>query len=219
LKRVLEPEVMDTAAEAMAYDAMDHAAVNERFVVDLLALSPRLEATLDLGTGTGLIVVELCRVAPEAKVTAIDLSGEMLELARAHAEAAGLMSQVRFDRIDAKQLPYDDGAFSCVLSNSIIHHIPEPLEALREAVRVTASGGRLFFRDLMRPETEVEVHRLVATYAAGETEYCRGLFSDSLRAALTLEEIGNLVGELGFDKQTVAATSDRHWTWSAKKKS
>jgi hypothetical protein len=43
------------------------------------------------------------------------------------------------------------------------------------------------------------------------------LFRDSLRAALTLNEVRQLVGELGFEGDTVQTTSDRHWTWSARK--
>src|SRR5262245_28528158 len=52
LPRVLEPEVMDTEAEARDYDAMDHATVNRAFVADLLALWDGRGTALDLGTGT-----------------------------------------------------------------------------------------------------------------------------------------------------------------------
>src|SRR5262245_64499112 len=69
LDRILEPEVMDSPEEANDYDAMDHAAVNQVFVDELLAAlslapSPQPPAPLDildLGSGTGLIPVELCR--------------------------------------------------------------------------------------------------------------------------------------------------------------
>ncbi|MEZ6069552.1 MAG: hypothetical protein R3C10_04605 [Pirellulales bacterium] len=67
LDRVLEPEVMDTAAEALAYDRMDHTAVNMAFVDDLIAAAGEandLTNVLDLGTGTALIPIELCRRAP-----------------------------------------------------------------------------------------------------------------------------------------------------------
>lgn len=214
---MLEPEVMDTAAEAAAYDAMDHHAVNQAFVEDLLAASPELGATLDLGTGTGLIVIALCRAAAAARVTGVDLSTHMLDLARTNAEAAGVMSQLRFERVDAKRLPYEDGAFRCVISNSIVHHIPLPATALTESVRVTATGGRLFFRDLMRPDTQADVDRLVNMYAGDETSHAQQMFRDSLHAALSLAEMRALVADLGFAEDTVSATSDRHWTWSATK--
>jgi ubiquinone/menaquinone biosynthesis C-methylase UbiE len=91
------------------------------------------------------------------------------------------------------------------------------LAVLREALRVVKPGGLLFFRDLMRPTNAEIVTHLVATYAAGANEHQRQMFDDSLRAALTLDEIRGLVSRLGFDDHTVQATSDRHWTWIAYK--
>ncbi len=64
MKRQLEPELMDSPAEAVAYDQMDHAEVNRRFVDDLLDAIGTTEGELtvvDLGTGTAQIPIELCR--------------------------------------------------------------------------------------------------------------------------------------------------------------
>jgi hypothetical protein len=57
LNRTLEPEVMDTAADALDYDRMDHREVNRRFVDDFLAAAPDLSDVLDLGTGTAQIPI------------------------------------------------------------------------------------------------------------------------------------------------------------------
>ena len=215
IPRVLEPEVMDTPEEAADYDAMDHQAVNRAFVDDLLAAGPLGPDLLDLGTGTARIPIELCGRVEDCRVMAADLAVEMLEIARYHLEIEGLTERIQLDRADAKNLPYADGMFDGVISNSIIHHIPEPLTVLREAVRVTRPGGRLFFRDLMRPSSEAELQRLVATYAGGENERQQKMFADSLRAALTLDEIRQRIVACGFEPGSVRATSDRHWTWSA----
>jgi hypothetical protein len=86
---------------------------------------------------------------------------------------------------------------------------------IAEAIRVTAPGGLLFHRDLARPNDEVTLAQLVATYAAESTPYQRRLFADSLRAALTADEMANLVARFGFNPDTVRTTSDRHWTWLA----
>jgi ubiquinone/menaquinone biosynthesis C-methylase UbiE len=217
LQRVLEPEVMDTPEEARAYNAMDHSEVNRRFVVDLLAAGPVLDEVLDLGTGTALIPIELCQREPQARVLAIDLSVAMLDLARGNVEIASLRSQIMLDRVDGKALPYASGRFSAVMSNSIVHHIPEPLGVLVEAWRVLTPGGLMFVRDLMRPPDDSTVSRLVELYAAGATPHQRQLFDDSLRAALSLDEIRALVVTLGVSPETVQATSDRHWTWCARK--
>ena len=221
LTRVLEPEVMDTAQDVRDYDAMDHAEVNRRFAADFLAalrgagLSDDVEV-LDLGTGTAQIPIELCAQNPRARVLAIDLSTEMLALAGENVKRAGYSGQIALQLVDAKGLPFADGYFAAVMSNSIVHHIPEPRAALTEAVRVARRpGGLLFIRDLARPRDQRQLDSLVETYAAGATERQRQLFADSLGAALSVEEIRALVIELGFDPAGVRATSDRHWTWSA----
>jgi ubiquinone/menaquinone biosynthesis C-methylase UbiE len=217
LERVLEPEVMDTAEEAQEYNEMNHADVNRVFVDDLLATGSVQGDILDLGTGTALIPIELCQRVEDCRVMAADLSIEMLEMARFNLEVNNMTQCVQLEHIDAKELPNATGMFNLVISNSIVHHIPEPAVALAEAVRVTAAGGRLFFRDLFRPRDNATVEQLVATYMEGESEQARALFDQSLRAALTVEEMQELVVQLGFAPETVTATSDRHWTWSASK--
>ncbi len=229
LSRVLEPEAMDTVEEALDYDTIDHAEVNRRFAADLLAAlaegafgdAATERHLLDLGTGTAQIPIELLRQARNAdraaglKISAVDLAAEMLVLAKRNVAAAGMNDVIRLERLDAKTLPYPDGRFDGVVSNSIVHHIPEPGEALVEAVRVTRSGGLLFFRDLCRPDDLDELNRLVTLHAAGSNDRQRQLFAQSLHAALTVDEVRGLVTTLGFDPATVRQSSDRHWTWSA----
>jgi ubiquinone/menaquinone biosynthesis C-methylase UbiE len=217
LPRVLEPEVMDSWQEATDYDAMDHAEANRNFVTDLLATGAVEGFVLDLGTGTAQIPVELCRRCDDCCVMASDLATNMLDVARYNIEIAGLITRIQLDHADAKQTPYPDNRFDVVMCNGMLHHLAEPRLVLAEAVRVTAPGGRIFFRDLLRPETEEQLQRLVQTYAGAENERQRQMFENSLRAALTLAEIRGLVGQLGFGPDTVQATSDRHWTWQVRR--
>src|SRR5688572_4869787 len=109
LERVLEPEVMDTAEEARDYDAMDFVAVNTRFCEDLLAFAPLPQTVLDVGTGTARIPIELCGRAKGFTIVAIDLADHMLALADHNAKEAGVHDRIRFDKVDAKKLPYADG--------------------------------------------------------------------------------------------------------------
>ena len=223
IQRVLEPEAMDTPEEAAEYDSMDHSEVNRRFAKDVL--SSGLEAmaagagrreleVLDLGTGTAQIPIELCRQSEGFRISAVDLAASMLDVARLNVEVVGCNTRIRLDLVDAKALPYNDGAFDAVVSNSIVHHIPEPVVVLAEAIRVLRPGGLFFFRDLARPESEMELSRLVETYAADANDRQRQLFADSLRAALSLDEMRDLARRLGRSAEEVRPTSDRHWTWS-----
>lgn len=216
LPRVLEPEVMDSDQEAVDYDAMDHREVNRRFVEDFLAVWPGNNPILDVGTGTAQIPIELCRLAPAAEVVGIDLAESMLVVGRQNVQNADLVRSIRLERVDAKRLPYETASFGAVMSNSIIHHLPEPLIALREMVRVCRRDGVVFVRDLMRPPDLATLDSLVARYAEGANDHQRAMFAASLHAALTLDEIRCLVVDLGFHPTTVSATSDRHWTWSAR---
>ena len=208
---------MDSEIEAIDYDAMDHAEVNRRFVVDLLDARADLSNVLDMGTGTAQIPIALCRVAPQSQVVGIDAAVHMLRVGQQNIAAAGLAAKIDLMQVDAKILPYVDGRFSTVMSNSIVHHIPEPRSVLAEAVRVCRDGGTLFVRDLLRPAEPGSLQHLVQMYAADANQHQRKMFAESLHAALSLDEIRAMVVALGFTADTVQATSDRHWTWLARK--
>jgi len=216
LPRVLETEAMDSAQEARDYDTIDHSQVNRVFVTDFLASWDGNGPVLDVGTGTAQIPIELCRRAPKAQVVAIDLAEHMLEIGRENVRKAGFSDRLRLERQDAKHLTYPAHSFAAVISNSIVHHIPEPAAVLAEIVRVARPGGLLFIRDLLRPVTDEMVRHLVATHAVDHNSHQRKMFDDSLRAALSLEEIRSMVADLGFDPITVQQTTDRHWTWHTK---
>lgn len=219
LQRVLEPEVMDTAEEAEDYDSMDHSQVNQRFVADWHTArltggpEPLIQnRLLDVGTGTALIPIEYCQRFAEIQIVAIDLAEEMLKLARRNVERAGYADRIELRLVDAKRIPAADGEFAGVVSNSIIHHIPNPILSFQEMVRVLAPGGLLFVRDLKRPETEGELESLVQTYAGEATPRQRQLFRQSLHAALTVDEVGVILDHVGLSRHHVHVTSDRHWT-------
>jgi ubiquinone/menaquinone biosynthesis C-methylase UbiE len=217
LLRVLETELMDSADEAREYDAMDHRTVNCQFVDDLLAICPAPKDVLDVGTGTALIPVELCRRVTTCRVMAADLARAMLEQARYHIEIAGLIGRIQLDRSDAKQMLYKDGMFDVVMCNGTLHHFADPAVVLCESLRVTMAGGWLFFRDLQRPPDLETLEHQVASFAGEANEFQQQMYRQSLQAALSLDEMRGAVAALGFDPETVQTTSDRHWTWCAHK--
>jgi ubiquinone/menaquinone biosynthesis C-methylase UbiE len=222
LPRTLETEVMDTEEEALDYDAMDHTEVNARFVGDLLAFRPRVGEVLDVGTGTARIPIEICARAPLAKVVAIDLADHMLALARINVARAKLEGRISLEKRDAKSAGWEEGRFDVVISNTILHHIPDPTDLVREMWRLTAKGGAIFLRDLARPGSAAEVRALVAKHGgAPATEEAHvvdsharqlALFEASLHAALTLSEIRERARPIGIPDSAVTMTSDRHWT-------
>lgn len=224
LQRVLEPEVMDTLEEAHDYDAMDHTAVNARFCADLLAQAPLGPTVLDVGTGTALIPIGLCQRSPSLHIVGIDLAVHMLDVGSKNVAEAGFADRITLAKADAKAMPYANDSFDSAVSNSIIHHIPEPIAVLAEMIRVTRPGGLVFVRDLVRPADEAAIEQLTSTYEApadpGERpsfERQLALFRASLGAALTLEEVDAIVTRAGGPPDSVRMTSDRHWTLTFRK--
>jgi len=217
LERILEPEVMDSVEEAADYDAMDHSAVNRAFVDDFLAVWNGRDPILDVGTGTAQIPIEFCKRSPAGTIVAIDLAEQMLRVGQNNVDAAGVSTRVNLEKMNAREMPYGSCTFAAVMSNSIIHHIPEPHAVFAEIVRVACPGATLFVRDLLRPHDRSTLDRLVEQYAAGANAHQRTMFAESLHAALSLDEVRQIVCSLNFDPTTVQQTSDRHWTWIARK--
>ncbi|MFM1843361.1 MAG: hypothetical protein RLZZ490_2103, partial [Cyanobacteriota bacterium] len=185
LERVLEPEVMDTEAEAIEYDAMDFQGVNGDFAQAAVYLAPPQGTVLDVGTGTARIPILLARLRPAWQITAIDLARSMLAIAARNIQKAGCESQIRLEFVDAKRLPYASGSFDGVISNSLLHHLPNPVESLREIKRVLKPHGFLLIRDLIRPDSLEKLDQQVTAIAPDYTPHQRQLFRDSLHAALT----------------------------------
>ncbi len=217
LERILEPELMDTAEEARDYDSMDHRTVNHAFAAEFLAVWDGRNPILDVGTGTAQIPIEIGRQSPDAEIVAIDLADHMLKLARENVAKVQLGERIQIQKADAKGFDFADASFGTVVSNSIIHHIPDPTFCFAEMHRVCSPGGILFVRDLMRPDDLATLRSLVDTYAGGANDHQRKMFAESLHAALTLADVRELVMNLGYDPNGVKASSDRHWTWSARK--
>lgn len=225
LERILEPEVMNTVSEAVDYDQMDHSQVNRVFVDDFLRALEHVPAPsglswrfFDGGTGTALIPIELMRRGIAATVKAADLADQMLLVARKNVVAAGFEDCIELALCDCKQLPDADAEYDAVMSNSIVHHIPEPQQTIAEFWRIVKPGGLLFVRDLMRPDDIKTLKLLVGTHAAGANEHQQQMFRESLHAALTLSEAQQLASRIGISAIAVQATSDRHWTMTAYKK-
>ena len=212
MERILEPEYMDTEAEAQSYEAMDHRDANLSVAQRFFALGGGQGLTLDIGTGPADIPILMAQQQPEGRYVAVDAALEMLTLAQAKITDQDLTGRIALHRADAKRLPYPDDSFAAVFSNTILHHIPTPIDLLREAWRVLRPGGVLLIRDLYRPTTEADAWALVDKHAAGATDAQRQLLFDSLHAALTHAEARELVAAAGMTGATVEMTSDRHYT-------
>jgi len=103
---------------------------------------------LEIGCGTGNLLLLAARAVPGATLTGLDPDPAVLTLARRKARRAGVT--LRLDRGYADRLPYPDGSVDRVLSAFMLHHLPaaQQHDALREVRRVLAPGGRLHLMDI-----------------------------------------------------------------------
>lgn len=212
LERILEPEVMDTWEDAVEYDAMDFTEVNMAFAERALQLAPPSGLVLDLGTGTARIPILMLHRNRQLKIVAIDYSKNMLKVGEKNVKEAGLEEQIVLGFADAKSLTYPDKHFDFVISNSLVHHLPDPLPFLKEVCRVANSNAGILIRDLIRPESTKALENLVKQYAGECNEYQKRLFRDSLYAAFTLDEVSEMVRKTDLPGVTVVQSSDRHWS-------
>ena len=215
IPRVLEPEVMEGAAEAGEYDEMDFSATDRLFAERAAEMASRgVDAVVDLGSGNAKIPLAMCPLlSPAVRVCAVEMSAEMLAAAARNRARAGVSAaRLRLVAGDAKRLPFADTSVGMVTSNSLIHHIPDPRAVFREIARVARHGGPILIRDLVRPESEAVLQHLLETHAAQWSPLQRKLFEDSLRAALTVNEARRMLAECGLAGLSVTRITDRHWS-------
>ena len=203
---------MDTAEAAEAYDAMEHGEVDQAFVDRVVALGANDGHFLDVGTGPAQIPILLAQHCPNIQITAIDLSEEMLKIAKRHVADNDLTDQITLELIDAKDLPYPDNTFDGLISNSIVHHIHDSLRALKEMGRVAKPKGVVLIRDLIRPETPADAQAFVDCYAAEDTPYQQKLYYASFLAAFTLAEVNQMLIQMDMPGAVVVQSTDRHWS-------
>jgi ArsR family transcriptional regulator len=107
----------------------------------------------DLGCGTGQLSAALAPFV--ARVIAIDRSAEMLQAARRRLKEVGdAASNVEVRRGDLESLPLADGELDAATLMLVLHHLPDPAAALREAARVIKPGGRLLIADMLPHDRE-----------------------------------------------------------------
>lgn len=199
--RTPETEVMGGADEVDAYasaaaqahlESIDNTLVDQ--VLSIAAeIGLRAGSLLDIGTGPGGIPLKIARQMPALQVIGADRSATMIRSACRAARALELGGRALFLLADGAQLPFPGSCFDLVLSNSLLHHLTDPVSALNEMARVAKPDGVILLRDLRRP-SRIAFPFHFRWHGRHYSGLMKKLFIDSVRAAYTGRELGDLLG-------------------------
>jgi SAM-dependent methyltransferase len=190
MDRILEPEIMDGAAEAAAYARADFADSNKWYVDNLTAeFGPQLLSVVDLGCGPADVPVRIAQAHPAARITAVDGSAEMLKLARVALETARVLDRVTLHQGLLPGLALAAHSFDVILCKDMLHHLPDPQVLWSEAARLAKPGAAIYVMDLIRPDSPVAAREIVERVAPDEHPILKEDFYNSLCAAFTVSEV------------------------------
>jgi len=165
--------------------------------VALATLSPG-EVVLDLGSGGGIdVLLSARRVSPGGKAYGLDMTDEMLALARKNQEEAGV-ENVEFLKGEIEEIPLPDEHVDVVISNCVINLSTEKEKVLGEAYRVLKPGGRFAVSDIVFLGDK----SLLPTELVHEVE----MWSECVSGALEKEQYESLLGAAGFEEVSIEVT-------------
>ena len=215
MDRILEPELMDDTEQARVYARADFEIENQGFVDRFREYFPDFSEghVLDLGCGPGDIPVRFARALLSCRITGVDASEPMIRLAGVAVKQAGLADRITFrcERFQAVSLvePVD-----AAVSNSLLHHVPNPLQFWYRLRQLVKPGSPVLVMDLLRPDSPEEAQAIVDRYAAKEPEILRRDFYRSLLAAFTEDEVAAQLAEMNLSRLMIDVVDDRHWVVS-----
>ncbi len=153
------------------------------------------EVVLDLGSGGGIdVLLSARRVGPTGKAYGLDMTDEMLELARRNRREAGV-ENVEFLKGDIEDIPLPDGSVDVIISNCVINLSADKRRVLSEAFRVLKPGGRFAVSDIVvRGDVPADVRRSME------------LWVGCIAGALEEAEFREYLEELGFEAVEIEPT-------------
>ena len=200
-QRIMEPESMETLEEVYAYDKLTLrylTILHNGFIETVINSSPAAGRFLEVGSGSGRVSIGVAKYNKDVELTGVDLSENMLIVARDNADQEGVTDRVNYYFGDAKRMPFSDHSFDSVFCHNMLHHISDPLTVVKEMNRVVKNDGAILIRDLIRvPELLVPFH--VHILGLSYNRLMKKEYRDSIKAALSKEEWIDLCNKSGIE--------------------
>lgn len=203
---------MDDPEQALVYARADFEKENQGFVDRFHEYFPEFTEghVLDLGCGPGDIPIRFARRVPGCRITGVDASEPMIGLAVETVKQVGLADRITFrcERFQGVSLVESADA---AISNSLLHHVPNPLQFWYRLRQLVKPGSPVLVMDLLRPESPEEAQTIVDRYACGAPDILRRDFYNSLLAAFTEDEIAAQLAQMNLTRLLIDVPDDRHW--------
>ncbi|HJS66530.1 MAG TPA: class I SAM-dependent methyltransferase [Nitrospiraceae bacterium] len=212
MDRILEPELMDDPEQALVYAQADFEEENQGFVDRFREYFPDFSDghALDLGCGPGDIPIRFAQAIPACRITGVDASAPMVRLAEEAVQKAGLSDRITF-RCERFQDLAGTNIVDAAISNSLLHHVPNPLQFWHKLRLAVKPGSPVLVMDLLRPDSPEEAQAIVERYASGAPDILRRDFYNSLLAAFTEDEISSQLARMNLTRLLIDVPDDRHW--------
>ena len=213
MKRIPEPELMEGREQARAYARADFEEPHSRFLSLMQDMFPVREVgpwVTDLGCGAADISIRVAEAYPDCKVHGVDASRAMLDYGHRAIRVAGLEGRVQLHSGYLPGVTFPRPSYDTIISNSLLHHLPDPMILWREVRRLSRPGSGVFVMDLLRPGDRRRARELVRTYCSDEPEILRRDFYHSLLAAYRPDEISDQLRKTDLAHLEVRTVSDRH---------
>ena len=212
MDRILEPELMDDEAQVVAYANANFETENQGFVERFREYFPNFSAgtVYDLGCGPGDIPIQFAKALPDCRVIGLDASAPMIRWAEKAVSAAGCADRISFRCERIQDIPGANQA-DAIISNSLLHHLPNPLLFWNRIRQLVKPGAPVLVMDLLRPESPEAAQAIVDQYAASEPKILRRDFYNSLLAAFTEDEVTSQLARMNLTRLLIDVIDDRHW--------
>ncbi len=148
---------------------------------------------LDVGTGPGFLPIAIAKLMNEVEVVGIDLGVDMVRMAKASAQKAGVADRVKFEVMNARKMHYADSYFDIVVSTGSFHHWRNKAKVLNEIYRVLKPGGKALIYELRKDASAEDLEDLKVRYGVvvGSLVY-RAV---AVHSATTLEEYQEVLSD------------------------
>lgn len=158
----------------------------------LLEAVPRGASILEIGSGTGELLLKLANIA--GKIVGVDHSPAMLDESRRKVAERGV-GDIELRLGEMNHLPLPDRSVDCVVVNMVLHHAVDPLAVMTEIKRVLKDGGLLLIADLARHEREVARDQLADLWLGFEVEDLAGWLTTAGFVYLEFDRLEGLAGQ------------------------